>query len=219
MNRMVAGVSAVSTLVLLGAIGSTTCKANLIFNGDFESGNVGISTDYAFNASPNDLAQGEYVITDNPSANHSAARDYPDHTTGSGLMMMVFGSTDPNQVVWTKEVFLHQERGYRFEVWVSNWSTSADADLDFRINGVSQTRFHTLRQEGEWTRYRMNFLTGRDHYFTLEIVDLDTSSAGNAFALDDIILTVPEPASALLAAPAILPIALFRQRRGRRCRW
>src|SRR5262245_25356363 len=80
-----------------------TLLANLIINGDYESGNSGFTSSYAY--SPGDLRRDTvYDILRNPSSAHSIGVSFGDHTTGSGLMMAVNGSVAGNVTVWSQTV-------------------------------------------------------------------------------------------------------------------
>lgn len=186
-----------------------TAHANLIVNGDFESGYTGYSTDYTVASDPMAIQLGEYILTDNPSNHHVLGQDYGDHTTGSGLMMMVEGSVLPGWVVWSQTVSVDANQDYQLSTWVSNWSTGHNATLDFTINGTSIGIFNSF-PTGAWGEFSTTFNSGSNTALDIEIIDLDTASAGNDFALDDISL-VPEPTSLCLMGSVLSLLALWRR--------
>ena len=96
-----------------------TAAQPLLVNGDFELGNTGFSTDYIY--SPGDVTpEGTYTVDTNPLANHPLFSPCGDHTTGTGNMMIVNGSVQPNRIVWSETVTVLPNRTYDF----SGWATS-----------------------------------------------------------------------------------------------
>src|SRR4051812_12269472 len=86
-------------VVALLLVAARPARAGMIFNGDFEKGNVGFTSDYS---TPGLLDQGWYQVLTDPHLANPYAVSYHDHTTGSGLMMAVNGPLDPNAVVWSQ---------------------------------------------------------------------------------------------------------------------
>ena len=93
--------------------------ANLITNGDFEAGNIGFSSGYPFVASTTMLPIG-YILTDNPSPHHPLSQSFGDHTTGSGLMMMVNGSIQ-GTVVWSQTTTITPNSSFDFSIFIRAW--------------------------------------------------------------------------------------------------
>jgi len=68
-----------------------TIKDNLIVNGDFELGNQDFTSDYTV---ATDLTpEGTYAVGTSPTTFHSGFSNCTDHTSGTGNMMVVNGST------------------------------------------------------------------------------------------------------------------------------
>src|SRR3954468_1117694 len=96
-------------LTVLLAIAAANAYAqcpNLITNGDFEMGNAGFTSQYAYVAPPLNPTslywEGLYAITSNPRNVHTAFASLEDHTSGSGSMMMVTnGSVQNNVMLWS----------------------------------------------------------------------------------------------------------------------
>ena len=175
-------------LTTVFAIGVFPASANLVINGDFEAGNTGFWTDYPFFTGPGQLPADYYALVENPSDWHVVGRDYGDHTTGSGLMMMVNGHTTPDQTVWGQTLTVTPNTDHDISIWVSNWSTGHAADLNLFINDVHIGNFSSVGL-GTWSEYTTNWNSGPNSSAVIRIVDYDTASAGNDFSLDDISVT------------------------------
>ena len=93
MNSLVAVRLFLIGALLLGAFGAES--AELIVNGDFESGNTGFTSDYGFRADID--MQGTYSVVDDPLDCHSSAASDGDHTTGGGNTLTIdFGTVQLN---------------------------------------------------------------------------------------------------------------------------
>jgi hypothetical protein len=203
----------VSAMLILGM--NTGAKAaNLVINGDFETGVIAPSTtDYNLPPNPTYLHPDQtYLIVSDPSTVHSGP-SYFDHTKqdGTGLMMAVNAATKANQTVWAQSVNISPGENYTFSAWVSNWLSSNPAKLDFSINGNVIGTF-SASGVGQWQQFSKNWNSGSSSIANLRIVDTTLAYGGDDFALDDISLTlVPEPTSAVLGLMSIAGLA-FRRR-------
>jgi len=84
-----------SCLFLLGVgVSPAGAAANLIINGNFSGGNSGFSSGYTYVTSCGEY--GAYMIAHSPFAVCAGWADIGDHTTGTGKMMIIDGSTAPN---------------------------------------------------------------------------------------------------------------------------
>ena len=185
-------------LACLSAEGS-----NLLFNGDFELGNTGFGSDYTYLSTQSFLDNGHYAIGTNPSLYHWAAASFGDHTTGSGLMMMVNGSGPEAGAVWRYDVSVSPNTDYDFSAYATSWTgPPANSDLDlgtlgFSINGQSVGRLVAPR--ATWTPFSTTWNSGSSTTATLRIAEAGAGGAGGYdFALDDISITpaaVPEPST------------------------
>jgi hypothetical protein len=190
---------------------NNSAHANLITNGDFESGNTGFLSDYAFTVYPGSgegglPGAGEYAMTTNPAVDfpHAVTQSYGDHTTGSGQMMMVNGATTADLVVWSQAVAVEQNTLYSFSTWASIWATGDGGLLDFIINGTSVGTFDSYSGT-TWKEFSRQINSGTSTSFNIEIIDRRLTSAGNDFSLDDISLrAVPIPSSIWLLATGLL---------------
>lgn len=173
---------------------SSPVQANLIVNGDFEAGNIGFSTDYTLGNLQN--VAGSYIVINNPANAHPSAFSYPDHTTGSGLMLMANGDTGQG-VVWRQTVAVTPGADYDFSMWISSWFFTP-ADIQLRINGVDVgPHFDAPSQHSVWQQYTAQWNAGASNSAMIELVNTSTHLTGNDFAFDDISF-VPEPTSIAL---------------------
>ena len=159
---------------------------NLIFNGDFEAGNFGFTSDYIY--SPGDLwPEGVYDVLPDPSTAHANFAACNDHTSGSGNMMAVNGSAFPNENVWCQTVAVQPNTQYAFSAWVASLVSAAPAVLQFSINGVPiGGLFSPPATTCAWTNFYEVWDSGNNTSATICIVNQNTIPSGNDFALDDI---------------------------------
>lgn len=190
----------------------TTAQANLIFNGDFELGNTGFTTQYILNNATG-VPEGVYSILQNPSTWHPLAANYGDHTTGNGLMMAVNGATQPGLIVWSQTVSVIPNTVYTFTGWVSSWYSASPAMLDIKINGNSIGLVTAPSTTATWQQFSFVWNSGSSTSAQLSIVDATTDAFGNDFALDDLEF-VPEPTSIAFLGLGVASL-LFRKSRKR----
>ncbi len=206
----------VLALALGLACGGRPAEAQTVVNGNFESGNTGFTSDYTYTTASADPAT--YWITTNPSLWHGAFAGFGDHTTGSGLMMIVNGATTP-QTIWRQTVTgLTPGTIYNFRSWGAVAHGGAST-IDFYVNSVKIGDF-TATNLGEWTSGQSQWNSGAATSAVLELRNSSLGFVGNDFALDDISFTadrapsaVPEPSSALLFLPALAAIGILKRRR------
>ncbi len=166
-----------------------TVSANKIINGDFESGNTGFTSDY--NNASSIEPEGTYAVTNNVHSVHSNSICTQDHTTGTGKMMAVNGSSTANMKVWEQlGIPVTPNTNYIFYAWVMKWdnnSTSSLAQLQFSINGDIQ--YGTYEPQGgscNWTQIYTVWNSGSNTSVTIKLVNQQTAAFGNDFAVDDI---------------------------------
>ena len=193
--------------------------ATLIINGDFEAGNTGFSSEYAFGS----LQAGAtfYNILTDPSSSHNQATSYGDHTTGAGLMMAMNGCCEPAvspiPIVWTQSVAVDPDTDYLFSMFVSSWFPALPAVLEVSTAELGSIGTVTAPSvAGLWRGFQAALNSGANSILTLQIVDtfVLTGGAGNDFALDDISLVkVPEPTTVTLLALGLISLAFAHRRR------
>ena len=173
---------------------SQSPSENLIVNGDFQSGNQGFISDYKYmEISRFSLyREGVYNITSDPSYSH---RDFPsmyDHTKGdsSGLYMAVNGmESSIGSVVWKQTVTVQPNTEYQLSVWVLTLQkdTINLSRLQFEVdNQVIGTSF--TASTGAWQQHQFTWKSGSKTTVNIAILNLNSGSHGNDFAIDDIVL-------------------------------
>ena len=158
---------------------------NLIINPNFSEGNLGFSSDYDFVERIN--IQGVYGINESAAnLNPIFFTDCPDHTTGSGEMMVVDGSPIANENVWCQTIPVQSDRNYAFVAWLTSVNPENPPALQFSING--QPIGNIFRASTRVCEWRQFFETWKTENFTeaeICIVNQNTNPNGNDFALDD----------------------------------
>jgi hypothetical protein len=184
---------------------SLNVALELVTNGDFEAGNSGFTSQYV--NSPTDLVpEGTYAVLNNPNTAHPLFYGI-DHTTGSGRMIVVNGSSSLVNF-WGNTVTVLPNTTYYFSAWAMSVNAVAPfASLQFKINGLQVGTIATLTtgplSNGgpfNWTRFYGSWNSGPATTADLSIVNLQTALGGNDFALDDISFGTLSP-FALQATP------------------
>jgi len=157
---------------------------NLLVNGNFSAGASGFSSQYPNKA----IAGGGYIVASNPTAfGDTTWLSFGDHTTGTGLMMLVDASTVPNQAIWQETVNVSAATLYSFAGWVANVHNGDDPPrLAIYVNNVQiGSTFNVPSAGGIWNPFGATWNSGASKTATIKIVDLNTDIDGNDFALDD----------------------------------
>lgn len=158
---------------------------NLIANGDFSQGNTGFQSAYSFN-SPN-TTEGQYFIGTSPRSWNAGLNNCPDHTSGSGNMMMVNGSPVADAIVWKQTVTVTSNTNYAFSTWIQSLLSQNPAQLQFSINGkILGAPINASGQSCNWNLFYSTWNSGSAATAEIAIVNKNTILAGNDFALDDI---------------------------------
>jgi gliding motility-associated-like protein len=158
---------------------------NLVINGDFSQGNTGFSSEYSVNSF--NTAEGQYWINNDPFVWNANLGKCIEHTTGAGKMMIVNGSNIPKIKVWSQTVNLLPNTNYSFSTWIQSLSKVNPANLQFLINGnIVGTAITSGSTVCQWNRFYTTWNSGTATSATIAIVNNNTISAGNDFALDDI---------------------------------
>ena len=178
--------------MVLAAGGSAQAGGNeLLINGDFSAGNTGFSS--AYTQSTNLYPEGDYDVISNPQADHNLFASFGDHTTGTGLMMVINGAPTPGVVAWTETVGVTAGTNYDFSAWVASVYPTSPADLEFSINGTPLGTFTASSTAGDWQEFTKTWNSGAATTADVQIIDLNTVRSGNDFALDDLSLKGQAP--------------------------
>ena len=186
----------------------TVCnaKANLIVNGDFESGNTGFSTQYTY--TENGTWPGRYSINTNPWNWDGSYHSFGDHTSGSGKMLLIdaagpAGGTT-GQTCWGQNIAVSNNKDYIFSAWIARICDGVGSTLKFSINGATIGTVVITSSSSGWFQFTNTWNSGLNT--TASIVICETTgnnSSGNDFALDDISF-IPEPATMLIFGLGLL---------------
>lgn len=168
-------------------VGQTS--GNLVLNGDFTQGNSGFGSDYTYYpGGPNNMGESLYSIVTDANSIHSAFQG-TGHTGNAPLdsFMVVNGSGTPNQNVWCQTVSVSPNTEYYFGAWVSTVVANSPAILQFSINGqVLGMPFTAPFNTNNWVQFFETWNSGAATSATICVVNQNTSTGGNDFALDDI---------------------------------
>lgn len=191
-----------SAMVFVGS----TVHADLVFNGDFELGNAGFSSDLSYKSTPS-LSDGDYAVGTDSQDWWGSWLHVHDHTSGSGLMFIATPQAN-NPRVWYQQVGVQAGVTYDFGVWaatvcdIETYNDAVTAMLSLEIEN-QLLRTDTLPAGGAWGYYSASWTADTSETVTIAIRDSATSTYGNDFALDDITFTVvavPVPGAVLLGA-------------------
>ncbi len=169
-------------------------NTNLIFNGDFELGNVGFTSDYGL--APANWGgvfvnpEGLYDVGNNPSARYHEFEECRDHTGFSGNMLMANGSEDTDDAVWCQTVAVNPNQGYNFEAWFCNLTKKSPPSLMVEINGVQLGNDLDLTiWTCEWEQFTGTWYSANNTSANICIYSTEDDEHGNDFAIDDIRFT------------------------------
>ncbi len=175
----------------LSAYGVDPDNPNLVFNGDFSSGNVGFITDYNYVADipglQNEMVpEGTYTVLNNPNLVHTGFAACTDHTGGGGDMLIVNGAAS-FQDVWCQTVAIEANSFYNVSAWVASVNSSSPAELQFSINGTPiGAIINASSTPCVWTPFNATWNSGSNTTAEICILNLNTAAGGNDFAIDDI---------------------------------
>jgi hypothetical protein len=171
---------------------ATPAPANLVANGDFESGNKGFTSGYTYG---NVNGPTSYTITTNPSQADGAYSDWyngGDHTTGKGKMLVVNGANSATTPVWEEIVPVTPNTTYTFSYWGAevDHESSSLPHLQLTINGTAvgtgDIPATSPDNGGSWMNFTFTWNSGSSSHADLALFDLNTDTGWNDFALDDI---------------------------------
>jgi len=203
---------------------------NLVGNGNFEGGNTGFTSSYAFSPGGNGT-EGQYTVRSNPFPWNGLFISAADHTSGSGLMYVGNGSPTNGSVVWASgPIAVAQNTNYFFEAFVMNVCCSAPfpgnspSILEFSVAGLTTESLGTattnLALAGTWEGLSKSWNSGLNTSVSLSLINRNTAAAGNDFAIDDVFLgttstvtPVPEPETYALMLAGLGALGVIARRR------
>lgn len=213
-----------ATLVL----GASAANAqNLLTNGDFEAGNTGFFTQYNVSAPfpPGPDGPGHYNVYNRTNQfNPAFGQTFGDHTTGSGLMMVVNGYTVADTYFWGQDIAVTANTNYTFTGWFTSALIDPDpspAVISLVINGANVgSNLSLLPTTGTWQQFTTTWNSGANTVASLRLFDANLTGQGNDFVADDLSFigpgnnnVAPEPGTLALIGLAALPLAGVLRRR------
>ena len=185
LKRAATSLLAAGLLLALPRVVAAQC-GELIYNGDFEAGNTGFSTQHTF--FPGYLYyEGTYDVLANPSLDHNCFGGV-DHTSGSGKLMAINASVSAGRLVWGQTVSVLTGTNYALSAWVNSQCFGiSPAMLVFKVNGVQVgANFVAPGSAFGWIQFTGIWNSGVATSATIEIFNLNLAPSGNDFGLDDI---------------------------------
>ncbi|UAY50815.1 sugar-binding protein [Ferruginibacter albus] len=175
---------------------TTQTNTNLITNPDFEAGNVGFTSDY-INYTSQTIARQSYAVGTNPQNLDQYFTTCPDHTTGSGKMLIVDGSdatNGANYTFWQQSIPVNIGSTYTFSYWIQKVSTDpARGNVQTQINGTqvgSTIQAPATTTCGNWQQVTQTWVANSSTA-TISLYDLDITGLGNDFTIDDMNFSTP----------------------------
>jgi hypothetical protein len=226
--------------ILAGLViaGAASAGPNLIVNGDFSAGYTGFDTQYDFIASPGPdslVPEGTITIAANPNSVHPS---WVSLGSSNNPMLIVNGATtSPSPTIWEEDnLAVDAGKTYTFSATVMD--ICCNASYGSNANAPSEIEFQVSTDGGaNWTDLA-SYMTqpgtvaqsgdsgvavsiyGSVHaalagQLAIRAINGLTAAGGNDFALDNISLSTPEPATwaLMLVGMGALGSAL-RARRG-----
>lgn len=199
----------IQILLCLLIFGNFSANSQILSNGNFESGGSGVGFfvhDYTLiNPLTGTSNPGFYARTTNPILMNSNYISGGDHTTGSGNMLVVDGSTLSNRFIWTTSDTGGAIGGftigstYTFSYWIKSVSndvtsveaTRANIGLTFvNTSNISPTALNNLAplpSQG-WQQVSYSFVATANNVL-IRLRTINNGAIGNDFALDDFSIT------------------------------
>ena len=192
--------------------GCSPSGTELVVNGDFSSGNTGFTSSYIYTPPPN-TSEGQYWVATAPQVSswNGGMTSNGDHTTGSGNLMIVNGAGTANSNVWCESISVNPNTNYLFSTWVSSLDVSNPALLQFSINGAALGNiFSAPSSVDTWSQFASSFNSGTNTTANICIVNQNTNTSGNDFALDDISFQPCAPVCSITATVTITEPAILK---------
>ncbi len=166
-------------------------SSSLVTNGDFELGNTGFTSNYTYAADitgvQNELVPaGTYTVINNPNLVHGNFSGCSDHTPG-GVNMMVVNGAPSLQDIWCQTISLSANTWFNVSAWAASVHSASPAILRFSINGIQIGSIVNVPSSTcQWVPFNASWYSASNTTATICVVNLNTATNGNDFALDDI---------------------------------
>lgn len=171
---------------------SNSPSANMVLNGDFSQGNIGFTSDYQYLVNAGGGVQRAYgVATTAISWFQFFLNCNIEHTTGTGKMMVIDGSTinAGADKVWGQTIAVQPNQTHTFSYWVQTVALPNPANIELKINGVVIGTDLAPSTVCSWSLRSYTWNSGTATSAQIAIYDKVIDIQGNDFALDDISFT------------------------------
>jgi len=191
---------------------TTYCSTGeLIVNGNFESGNTGFTSMYAYdNVGYLDVSS-YYIASRGDELGNIPWDSCFDHTLANptGHMMLMNGSEVPNTSLWCQTVSVVPNTDYQFSTWVTPVYYYNPPILQFSINGTNLgSPFHVSWNSCLWQQFFQIWNSGLNTTADICIVNQNTAGSGNDFAIDDISFSAVQQVTASVTVNVVSSISL-----------
>jgi gliding motility-associated-like protein len=114
-----------------------------------------------------------------------------EHTTGTGKMMVIDGSTinAGNDKVWGQTITVQPNQTYTFSYWIQTVALPNEANIEVKINGVVLGTSLAPSSECNWSIRTYTWNSGTATSAQIAMYDKVVVAGGNDFSLDDISFT------------------------------
>ena len=172
------------------APGTYSCEVgkisgNLIFNGDFEQGNIGFNTQYDYTTSS--TAEGQYFVgTSIPDVWWAGCGD---HTSGSGNMMILNAACTgtPGADFWCQTIAVTPNTDYYFSAFFANANTNATtAVIALAIDGTQVATHSSVPGACNYEELNYIWNSGTQTSVNICLKEISNSCIGADFIVDDI---------------------------------
>jgi hypothetical protein len=192
----------VVAIAAVTALGARPALANLVANGDFQTGSLFPSTTSYANGGESMFNPGTWNIVSYDTF-HGSWMDFYDHTLGNedGRYMVVNGAVLPSGPAWSQTISVDPNTDYKMSAWFASITIPAAA-LQFRVvrdsGMIASDTFLTGETPSEWRFHDFAFNSGSSTTVTVQIWDVSGLYMANDYAIDDIAVTlVPAPPTGL----------------------
>lgn len=175
-----------STQYILEAIYES--DSNLVYNGDFELGNVGFTTQ--LNLSTDLWPAGNYNIVTLGSRYHYM---FSSCTHNGGNFFVANGASTPNLIVYQTTVPVYPNTDYEFSFESTNVCPTATqnqlSQFQFSVNSQQLGNTFTIPPTPcSWNRFHQIWNSGSNTTAIINILNQNTIAGGNDFGIDNISL-------------------------------
>lgn len=167
-------------------------NATLLTNGDFEAGNTGFTSDYAYRVVSDSPNIQQYGVTTSSFAWSQFWHNLPtDHTPVGDKFFIADVGPDLSAVIWRQTVTVPAHTDMTLSAWLATWTSFPAVTLRIDVNG-SQVGLWAAPSGATWTPYSAAWNSGASTSATISIYAANYFQPGADVAIDDMEL-VPAP--------------------------